>query len=72
MKGLIVKNKKKVFKLHSMSEEEKNYWAMIFMAKYIEEATEWSEKVFINTVYKDYRFEYILGSAFLSVTGCKW
>ena len=38
------------------------------MAKYVEAATDWSEKKFVNTVYKDYRFEYILGSAFLSVT----
>lgn len=34
------------------------------MAKYVEAATDWSEKKFVNTVYKDYRFEYILGSAF--------
>lgn len=45
----------------------KKYWG-IRMAKYVEAATEWSEKKFVNTVYKDYRFEYILGSAFLSVT----
>ena len=61
--------KKKTIRIHSMSEKEKNYFGLILMAKYVGEATDWSEKEFVNTVYRDYRFEYILGSAFLSVTG---
>ena len=65
MKGLrIVKNDG----LNSKVEEEKNYWALILMAKYVQEATDWNEKEFIDAVYKDYRFENILGSSFLLVT----
>lgn len=44
---------------------------MILMAIYVEEATELREKEFINTIYKDYRFELILGSAFLSISSTK-
>lgn len=55
-------------RLDSVVETEKNYWALILMAKYVQEATDWDEKEFIDAIYKDYRFEYILGSAFLSVT----
>lgn len=54
-----------------MTDEEKNYWALILMAKYVEEATELREREFVNTVYKDYRFELILGSAFLSISSTK-
>ena len=54
--------------LNSKVEEEKNYWALILMAKYVQEATDWNEKEFIDAVYKDYRFENILGSSFLLVT----
>ena len=54
--------------LNSKVEAEKNYWALILMAKYVQEATDWNEKEFIDAVYKDYRFENILGSAFLLVT----
>lgn len=65
MRGLrIVKN----VRLNSMEETEKNYWALILMAKYVQEATDWNEKEFIDAVYKDYRFEYILGCSFLLVT----
>lgn len=65
MRGLrIVKN----VRLNSMVETEKNYWALILMAKYVQEATDWDEKEFIDAIYKDYRFENILGSSFLSVT----
>lgn len=65
MKGLrIVKNDG----LNSKVEAEKNYWALILMAKYVQEATDWNEKEFIEAVYKDYRFENILGSSFLLVT----
>ena len=55
-------------RLNSMEETEKNYWALILMAKYVQEATDWNEKEFIDAVYKDYRFENILDSAFLLVT----
>ena len=41
--------------LNSKVEAEKNYWALILMAKYVQEATEWNEKEFIDAVYKDYR-----------------
>lgn len=51
-----------------MTDEEKNYWALILMAKYVEEATKLREKEFVNIVYKDYRFELIFGSAFLSIS----
>ncbi len=54
--------------MNSMTEEEKAYWALILMAKYVQEATDWNEQEFINNIYKDYRFEKILGSSFLSVT----
>lgn len=65
MKGLrIVKNDG----LNSKVEAEKKYWALILMAKYVQEATDWNEKEFIEAVYKDYRFENILGSSFLLVT----
>ena len=64
MKGLriVSHNRKKTSKLNSMTEEEKAYWALILMAKYVQEATDWNEKELINNVYKDYRFENILGS----------
>ena len=70
MKGLrtVSHNRKKTSKLNSMTEEEKAYWALILMAKYVQEATDWNEQEFINNIYKDYRFEKILGSSFLSVT----
>lgn len=61
-------NRKKTSKLNSMTEEEKAYWALILMAKYVQEETDWNEQEFINNIYKDYRFEKILGSSFMSVT----
>lgn len=60
--------KKIMIRLNSMTEEEKTYWGLILMVNYVREATDWSEKEFIHIVYEDYRFEYLLGSAFLSVT----
>ncbi len=47
-----------------MTEEEKSYWSLILLAKYVKEATDWNEAEFINIVYEDYRFEMILGCAF--------
>ena len=27
-----------------MTEQEKNYWSLFLMAKYVQEATDWNEK----------------------------